>query len=155
MDNSTSMNNQKFGVGVLGFYGTVTIKSCHINENETDGMVFSKQANDSGIQGMNEAHDDEAAFLDFGDCTERSNIPANLMMGRSRSIAVVQQTEHAMLEGCQTSYRHEEHSPVKERDRSQLDHHQHHLQNMVAYDRPFEKQIGTVHLLKCYVQQNR
>ena len=51
MDNSTSMNNQKFGVGVLGFYGTVTIKSCHVNENETDGMVFSKSANDSEHKG--------------------------------------------------------------------------------------------------------
>lgn len=119
MDNSTSMNNQKFGVGVLGFYGTVTIKSCHVNENETDGMVFSRSANDSEHKGQNEDVD-EAAFLDFGDCTERSNNPA-LMMGRSRSLAVVQQTEHAMLEGCHTSYRHDEgHSPKKEQ--SQLLH---------------------------------
>jgi len=34
---------------VLGFYGTVTIKSSHINENETDGIVFSKLANDADV----------------------------------------------------------------------------------------------------------
>ena len=51
-------------------------------------MVFSKSANDSEHKGQNEDVD-EAAFLDFGDCTERSNNPA-LMMGRSRSLAVVQ-----------------------------------------------------------------
>ena len=29
LDNSTAIANQKFGIGVLGFYGIVTIKNTH------------------------------------------------------------------------------------------------------------------------------
>jgi len=36
------MNNLRFGIGVLGFYGTVSIKNTQCIENETDGMVFSR-----------------------------------------------------------------------------------------------------------------
>ena len=70
MENSTAVNNQKFGIGVLGFFGTMTIKNTTVNENETDGMVFSKSANDPCLLNRNEILEDEAQYLDY---TERSN----------------------------------------------------------------------------------
>lgn len=44
IDNSTAVSNQKFGIGVLGFYGTIVIKNTQCNENETDGMIFAKSS---------------------------------------------------------------------------------------------------------------
>lgn len=50
MDNSTSISNQRFGIGVLGFYGTVTIIATQVSENETDGIVLSQNLNESVTQ---------------------------------------------------------------------------------------------------------
>ena len=76
LENSTAVSNQKFGIGVLGFFGTMTIKNTTINENETDGMVFAKNANDPCLLNRNEMLDDEAQYLDYAaDYTERSNNP--------------------------------------------------------------------------------
>jgi hypothetical protein len=72
IDNSTAVSNLKFGVGVFGFYGTVTIKNPQFNENETDGLVFSRMVNSSYILGLNDRLVDEAQYMDFAECTERS-----------------------------------------------------------------------------------
>ena len=50
----------------------MTIKNTTVNENETDGMVFAKSANDPCLLNRNEMMDDEAHYLDY---TERSNNP--------------------------------------------------------------------------------
>ena len=105
IDNSTAVGNQMFGIGVFGFYGTVTIKNTQCNENETDGLVFSRLVNYPYILGLNERLEDEAQYLDFADCTERSS---KLAQNMSRSPTVVHPTENAILEGNMTSYRHEE-----------------------------------------------
>ena len=60
LDNSTAVNNQKFRIGVLGFYGSVTIKGTQVSENETDGMVFAKSINDPAILFRREQLNDEA-----------------------------------------------------------------------------------------------
>ena len=60
LDNSTAVNNQKFGIGVLGFYGCVTVKGAQISENETDGMVLAKSINDPSILFRREQLNDEA-----------------------------------------------------------------------------------------------
>ena len=54
----------------------MTIKNTTVNENETDGMVFAKNANDPCLLNRNEMLDDEAQYLDYAaDYTERSNNP--------------------------------------------------------------------------------
>ena len=60
IDKSTALNNQKYGIAVLGYYGMLTIKNTQCNENETDGMVFAKNANDSSLFNQNDMGEDEA-----------------------------------------------------------------------------------------------
>ena len=91
-DNSTALNNQKFGIGVLGFYGTVTIKNTQCNENETDGMVFSKNMYSPHVVGSERPNEEE--YLDY---LENSMKTPTANHNRSRSI--MQPTENAMMEG--------------------------------------------------------
>ena len=121
----------------------MTIKNTTVNENETDGMVFAKNANDPCLLNRNEMLDDEAQYLDYAaDYTERSNNPN---AQQSRSPTVFQPTENAMLEGNLTSYRQDlADSPEKANELS-----------VCSLERPFEKQIGQIYLLHCIVQQNR
>ena len=60
LDNSTAIANQKFGIGVLGFFGILTIKNSQCSENETDGMVFAKSRNDPVLLNRSEVLADEA-----------------------------------------------------------------------------------------------
>ena len=91
--------------------------------------------NSSYILGLNDRLDDEAQYLDFAECTERSS---KLPQNRARSPTVVH-TENTILEGNMTSYRHEEGNTERQ-------------DNSTLLERPFEKHVGTVHLLKCIVQ---
>ena len=43
IENSTALNNQRFGMGIIGFYGHVNMMNLQVNENGTDGMVFSRR----------------------------------------------------------------------------------------------------------------
>ena len=63
LDNSTAISNQKFGIGVLGFFGIVTIKNTQCCENETNGMVFAKSRNDPDLLNKTENLADEAQFI--------------------------------------------------------------------------------------------
>ena len=88
IDNSTAVNNQQYGIGILGFFGTVTIKNTQCNENETDGLVLAKNQNDPCLLSQEvPLNGDEAQFLDYADCTDRSSkaVPPQ----RSRSLATV------------------------------------------------------------------
>ena len=62
-------------MGVLGFYGKVTIMNMQCFENEQDGMVFSKTIDDPSLINREQLLQDEAQFLDFADCTDRSLKP--------------------------------------------------------------------------------
>ena len=145
MENSTSVSNQKYGIGVIGFYGTVTIKNSQCSENESDGIVLAKTLADFNSVNRSEVgvNEDEAQLLDYVDCTDRSSKRNAL---RSRSPTILHPTEQAMLEGHFASYRGGEGEPSSFR---MLD------QSLSLLERPFEKQIGIVHLLKCVIQQNR
>jgi len=127
------MNNLKFGIGVLGFYGTVVIKNTQCNENETEGLVFARSANDPTLLGRRDTLDDDAQFLDYADpdYTERSSRPLGMP---NRSHTVHHPTEQAIC--------------VDECDFSPVGGAEPHLK---AYERPFEKQVGNVFLLKCYI----
>ena len=127
LDNSTAIGNQKFGLGVLGFFGIVTIKNTQCSENETDGMVFSKSRNDPDLQNKSEALADEAQFIqDYGNCTDRSSKPsliANNIGQRQEAAANMGSLEE--VSGSSVS------------------------------KRLFQEHTGMVYLLKCIVQQNR
>lgn len=47
------------------------IKNTSCNENETEGMVFAKYANDPGLSKPNELLEDDAQY--YADCTDRSS----------------------------------------------------------------------------------
>ena len=84
IDETHAVNNQKFGIGVIGFNGIIKIKKTHCSENETDGMVFAKNANDPCLLNRGETLDDDAQYLDYaGDCTDRSGKLPNLHRSRS------------------------------------------------------------------------
>lgn len=101
IDNSTAVSNQKFGIGVIGYYGTIVIKNTQCNENETDGMVFAKSSGYSNKLYQNDAQVDDAQYLD---CSERSYKPG---MQHSRSPTVLHQTDNAMFDQKLNSYRQE------------------------------------------------
>ena len=102
----------------------MTIKGTQCSENETDGMVFSRQITSLHLVNREAMLDDEAAFLDYADCTDRSS---KIPLGRSPTI--VQPTEQAMYEGNLTSYRNEDR--VVSQDR---------MGDVSAFaDRPFDK----------------
>lgn len=42
IDNCLATHNQKFGVGVIAFYGSLVIKNSQFSENEEYGLVLSK-----------------------------------------------------------------------------------------------------------------
>ena len=54
------MNNQKFGIGVIGFNGILKITKANCSENETDGLVFAKNANDPCLLNRGDILDDDA-----------------------------------------------------------------------------------------------
>ena len=70
---STAVNNQKFGIGVIGFNGIVTMKKTTCSENESDGMVFAKHSNDPCLLNRGDILDDDADYLDYANQTDRSN----------------------------------------------------------------------------------
>jgi hypothetical protein len=41
MDNCVSSQNEKFGMGVISFYGMLVIGNSHFSDNETQGILFS------------------------------------------------------------------------------------------------------------------
>ena len=108
IDNSTAVNNLKFGIGVFSFYGTVTIKNTSCNENETDGLIFSRKINSPFVVGLNERLEDEAQYLDYADFTDLSSKLPQIGGNRSRSPTLFQATEKSLIEGNMTSYRQEE-----------------------------------------------
>ena len=110
------MSNQKFGIGVIGFYGLIKMKKTVCSENEAEGMVFAKSANDPCLLARGETLDDDAQYLDYaaGDCTERSS-----KLPRSRS-------------------------PPQQNKETGFETVADEVSTLAA--RPFEKHVGLVHL---------
>jgi len=74
---------------VFNFYGIVTIKNTQCNENETDGLIFSRKINSPHIVGLNERLDDEAQYFDYADFTDRSSKFPQNGGNRSRSPTLI------------------------------------------------------------------
>ena len=130
IDGDNAVSNQKFGIGVIGFYGLIKMKKTVCSENETDGMVFAKSAHDPCLLNRGETLDDDAQYLDYaGDCTERSSKLPNVHRSRSPQ----QNKELAMFDGNNLNSQHFE-SAAGAAD------------EVSTVARPFEKQIGLVHL---------
>lgn len=108
-DNSTAMANQRFGVAVLQFYGSVTFKNTQANENDGHGFVLQRQAGALLAHEQEHGEHDEAC-LDV-ELTDRSRTLRHGAKGglvRSRSPTAFAPTDNMMFEQNATSFRAED-----------------------------------------------